>query len=203
MTGEDAHEAQHVADAFAEQLTQLAKMGHGPDKEKAQKLLQLELDKLAISAVRKSQFRKGMEKISREILDGQKKAQKEETKKAIDAINASFSNDPKKPFAVVTLQSAGNSKLVPDVLKHVQTKMKDKSVYVLVKEQDKVAHGCIVSPEAVKAGVSSNEWAKSVSDVIKGKAGGKPPLAIGNGTETGKVDEAVVKATEYLEKFKL
>jgi alanyl-tRNA synthetase len=203
VTGEDAHEAQRIADAFAEQLTQLGKMGHGAEKEKAQKLLQLELDKLAISAVRKSQFRKTMEKISREILDGQKKQQKEDTKKAIEAVTASFSKDPKKVFAVVTLQSAGNPKLVPDVLKHVQTKMKDKSVYVLVKESDKVAHGCIVSPEAAKAGVSSSDWAKSVSDVVKGKAGGKPPLAIGNGTETGKVDEAVEKATEYLAGFKL
>jgi alanyl-tRNA synthetase len=203
VTGEDAHEAQRVADAFAEQLTQLGKMGHGAEKEKAQKLLQLELDKLAISALRKSQFRKTMEKISREILDGQKKQQKEDTKKAIEAVTASFSKDPKKAFAVVTLQSAGNPKLVPDVLKHVQTKMKDKSVYVLVKESEKVAHGCIVSPEAAKAGVSSSDWAKSVSDVVKGKAGGKPPLAIGNGTETEKVDEAVKKATEYLAGFKL
>lgn len=203
VTGEDAHEAQRVADAFDDQLNRLAKMSHGPEKVEAQKLLQSELDKLAISAVRKSQFRKQMEKISREILDAQKKQQKLDSQKAIEAVTSEFSKDSKKSFAVVNIPAgAGNPKLVAEVLKHVQTKMKDKSVYIFSKEQDKVAHGCITSPEATKAGASSQEWAKSVSDVVGGKAGGKGTV-VGNGPNVERVDEAIEKATEYFARFQL
>lgn len=203
VTGEDAHEAQREAETFDEKLTQLNKMPHGPEKEKCHTTLKLDLEKLAISHVRKTQFRKLLDKVSREILDQQKKQQKEDTKRAIDAINAQFEKDPGAKFVVVNLPTgAGNPKLVPEVLKVVQTKKKDKSVYVLVKEKDKVAHGCIVSPEMVKAGVSPNDWAKSVSDVVGGGVGGKG-IIVGNGKETSKVDEAIEKATEFMTKLKL
>ena len=56
---------------------------------------------------------------------------------------------------------------------------------------------------ASSSGASASEWAASVSHVVGGKAGGKAPVAIGNGTETGKVDEATAAATEYLKKLKL
>lgn len=52
-------------------------------------------------------------------------------------------------------------------------------------------------------GASANEWAGIVSSVVGGKAGGKAPTAIGNGTNADKVDEAIALATEYLSKFKL
>lgn len=42
-----------------------------------------------------------------------------------------------------------------------------------------------------------------MSSIVGGKAGGKAPVAIGNGTEVNKVDEALDEATKYLEKFKL
>jgi alanyl-tRNA synthetase len=60
-----------------------------------------------------------------------------------------------------------------------------------------------VMQTASSAGASASEWAASVSHVVGGKAGGKAPMAIGNGTETRKVDEAITAAMEYLAKFKL
>ncbi|KAL9049563.1 MAG: hypothetical protein Q9206_005458, partial [Seirophora lacunosa] len=56
---------------------------------------------------------------------------------------------------------------------------------------------------ASKQGASATEWADAVSGVVGGKAGGKGATSIGNGTEPGKVDEAVAVAAKYLEKFKL
>ena len=41
-----------------------------------------------------------------------------------------------------------------------------------------------------------------MASIIGGKAGVKGTTAQGNGTETGKVDEALKAATEYLESFK-
>lgn len=42
-----------------------------------------------------------------------------------------------------------------------------------------------------------------MSGVIGGKAGGKAPISIGNGTNVEKVDEAIKAAEEYLSKLKL
>jgi alanyl-tRNA synthetase len=53
-----------------------------------------------------------------------------------------------------------------------------------------------------KAGVSSQDWSSTVAKLVGGKAGGKSPVAIGNGTDVSKVDEAVEAATMYLQKFK-
>lgn len=54
-----------------------------------------------------------------------------------------------------------------------------------------------------KQGASATEWANTVSSIVGGKAGGKGATSIGNGTQPGKVDEAVEAATRYLEKYTL
>ena len=56
---------------------------------------------------------------------------------------------------------------------------------------------------ASSGGATAADWAASVSHIVGGKAGGKAPVAIGNGTETGKVDEAIAAAQEYLAKLQL
>jgi alanyl-tRNA synthetase len=61
----------------------------------------------------------------------------------------------------------------------------------------------IIGQTATSGGASAADWAASVSQVVGGKAGGKAPVAIGNGTETGKIDEAITAATEYLANFKM
>ena len=55
----------------------------------------------------------------------------------------------------------------------------------------------------MKARLSSQDWSSTVSKLVGGKAGGKAPVAIGNGTNVAKVEEAIKAATDYLEKFKL
>lgn len=54
-----------------------------------------------------------------------------------------------------------------------------------------------------KQGASAGDWAKVVSDIVGGKAGGKGATSTGNGTKPEKVDEAVEAARQYLEKFSL
>ncbi|KAJ4526104.1 Alanine--tRNA ligase [Exophiala dermatitidis] len=152
VTGEDAHTVQRVADEFEQKLTKLENMPFGPEKEQEVKATQSELDNLSISALKKSQFRDRFTKISKQVLDHQKKLQKEETKKAIDTITEYFEKNPDAQGAVLKLPvSTNNSKIIPEVIKHVQTKIKDKSVYIFVAGDDKdaegkVLHGCFVSP---------------------------------------------------------
>ncbi|ETI25902.1 alanyl-tRNA synthetase [Cladophialophora carrionii CBS 160.54] len=207
VTGEDAHEVQRVAEEFSGKLEKLEKMPFGSPKEQEAKNIQLELNNLSISAVKKSQFRDRVSKISKEILEQTKKLQKEQTQKAIDTITEYFQKNENAQAAVLRLPTGGSSKLVPEVIKHVQTKLKDKSVYIVVADEKdpegKVYHGCFVGQNGTAAGLKSPEWSSTVSNLVGGKAGGKAPVAIGTGTDQSKVDEALKAATEYLEKFKL
>jgi alanyl-tRNA synthetase len=150
VTGEDAHAVQRLAEEFKEKLEKLEKMPFGAEKEAQAKATQVELNGLEISAIKKSQFRERFAKISKEILDQQKKMQKETLKKAVDAVTKYFEGN-EKTAGIVRLDSgvAASAKVLPDVVKHVQQKMKDKSVYVIAADgkgdEGKVVHGCFVS----------------------------------------------------------
>ena len=152
VTGDEAHSVQRFADEFSERLTSLEKLSVSSKQEQESKAIKLELDKLSISAVRKSEFRKRIEKIDKDILDHQKKTQKEETKKALAAVTDHFKQHGRDAFAIIQLgPSSIPKKVVSDAIKHVQSKMKDKSVYILATTSDdtgerRVFHGCYVSP---------------------------------------------------------
>ena len=207
VTGEDAHTVQRVAEEFSERLAQLEKMPHGHEKEQAVKTTQQELAILSISAITKSQFRERFAKIAKAQLEEQKAAQKAEGKKALDTVVEYFSNPDNegKKTLVTKLPISANAKAVGEALNYLKTKDKGKSVYLFAADESegKVVHGCHVSDEASKAGASASEWAAKISDVVGGKAGGKAPTSIGNGTNPEKVDEAVGAAEEYLKKLHL
>ena len=61
----------------------------------------------------------------------------------------------------------------------------------------------LCSQDMSKQGASSADWAATVSEIVGGKAGGKAPTSVGNGTQPEKVDEALAAASRYLEKLKL
>lgn len=57
--------------------------------------------------------------------------------------------------------------------------------------------------EASQKGASATDWAATISNVVGGKAGGRGPTSIGNGTNIGKVNEALEVAEKYLERLHL
>ena len=62
---------------------------------------------------------------------------------------------------------------------------------------DKVAHGCYVSDEAIAKGVNSTELGQAVSTHIGGKAGGKGNIVQGMGDKPEGIEaavESVIKA---------
>lgn len=224
VTGEDAHEVQRVAREFSERLDHFEKMPLGADKEQEAKHIQVELNQLTISAVEKGKYRERFAKLHKQVVDAQKAQQKLESKTALEAVTKFF-DDPEnkdKTHLVVRLPISANAKAVSESLNHVKTKLKDKSVYVIAADaaQGKVAHGChvglvslflsiydlplLICYQSLTAqGASANNWAGEVSGVVGGRAGGKAPVSIGNGTDVDKVDEALEAATKYLEQFKL
>ncbi|KAI4196263.1 MAG: hypothetical protein LQ348_002342 [Seirophora lacunosa] len=213
VTGEDAHVVQRAADLFGERLARLEAMTTHPDggaagqKEAEVKSVQQDLNQLAMSAITKSRFRERVAKVVKAQLDEQKALQKAEVKKATEAVAGFFAGDDEgKKVYVGRLQGVGaNAKALGEALNWVKGKSKDKVVYLFAADEGsgKVVHGCHVSEAASKQGASATEWADAVSGVVGGKAGGKGATSIGNGTEPGKVDEAVAVAAKYLEKFKL
>ena len=157
VTGEDAHTVQRVANEFSDRLQKLEGMPVSQTLEQEVKSIKLELDALTIAALRKSEFRRRIEKITRDILEHQKRMQKEESKKALDAVTEHFKKHANDASAVIRLPISGNPKVVADVVKHVQSKMKEKSVYVLAADGEdagadgRVVHGCYVSPVSFQA----------------------------------------------------
>ncbi|KAL8724554.1 MAG: hypothetical protein Q9181_006777 [Wetmoreana brouardii] len=211
VTGEDAHQVQRVAEEFGERVGRLERMKHGPGKEAEVKSIQQDLNQLSISAIRKSRFRDRVAKVVKQQLEEQKAQQKLEGKKATETVTKFFDENEGEKVFVGRLPGVGaNAKAVGEALNHVKGKMKGKAVYLFAadgeegkEEGGRVVHGCFVSDEAKSQGASAGEWANTVSNVVGGKAGGKEPTCIGNGTEAGKVDEAVEAARKYLEKLGL
>ena len=149
VTGEDAHSVQRIAKEFDTRLTALEKMAHGHEKDQEIKTMKTDLPQLSISAIVKSNFRDRFGKVEKAQLDEQKLQQKVESKKALDAVTEYFSKpeNKDKKYLLVGLPISANAKAVSEVLNHIKTKSKDKSVYVFAsdKHDGKVVHGCHVS----------------------------------------------------------
>lgn len=151
VTGEDAHEVQRVAAEFEARIKALEKMNAGAAKEADIKQTQAELNNLYISAVKKSQLKERFAKIHKQMLDDQKTKQKVELKKAIETVTEYFKENTEAKYLIARLPISANSKAVSDAIKHVQTKNKDKTVYLFAVDpaedgaDGKVIHACYVS----------------------------------------------------------
>jgi alanyl-tRNA synthetase len=203
VTGPRAHEVQRIAAEWDKSVTHLEHMKYGPEKEAKTKELQVELNKLEIAAVAKSKLRDRVAKVVKDNLDHQKAAQKAESKLVMDKITEHFEKNKENKTLVLDVPVSSGSKAIQEALKTISSKQKDKTVYLLGKAEDKVLHGCYVSPEAQGKGVDANKWANSVAELVGGKAGGKGATSVGQGTNTDKVDDAVEAARRYLEGMSL
>ena len=147
VTGEDAYTVQRIAEEFAERLSRLERMPHGQAKEQEVKTTTTELNQLQISAITKTKLRERFSKIVKAQLDEQKAVQKAESKKALDAITDYFSAHQDANRFVAKVPISANSKAISDAIKHVQTKNKEKTVYLFAADENegKVIHGCHVS----------------------------------------------------------
>lgn len=149
VTGEEAHEVQRVAQEFEARLDKLDAMPLGPEKERECKQVQVDLNQLVISAVRKAQFRVRFTAINKQVLDGQKAQQKLESKMALEAITSYFEapENQNSSSLVVKLPKPASAKAVSESINHVKSKMQNKNVYVMAvdPENTRVAHGCYVS----------------------------------------------------------
>ncbi|KAK8181702.1 tRNA synthetases class II (A)-domain-containing protein [Phyllosticta capitalensis] len=206
VTGQGAYDVQRVANEFSDEVTSLEKMPFSSDKETTAKNIQTRLNELTIPLLEKEKLRRRVAAVSKGILDEQKKLSKAENQKVLDAVKSHFESNKETKFCVLRLEySQHTSKAITEAIKYVSTKEKDKAVYLVAgdEKEGKVAHGCYVGEHFESQGASAAEWAKAVSAIIGGKAGGKGKTAVGQGTNPEKVDDGVEEARKYLEKFKI
>ncbi|KAL2353113.1 tRNA synthetases class II (A)-domain-containing protein [Cryomyces antarcticus] len=203
VTGQAAYDVQREAEAFSGQLTQLERMSNGSEKEALARRVQVQLNELSVSTLAKSKLKEHFAKITKSILDHQKAALKAENKKVLDAVNDHFATHKDSKTAVIKVPISANSKAISEAIKTISSKNRDKSVYLLAADTEKVVHGCHVAEEAADKGASASEWTTAVTAAVGGKAGGKGATSLGQGTNVDKVDEGVELATKYLEKLGL
>ncbi|KAM3510669.1 hypothetical protein MY11210_005704 [Beauveria gryllotalpidicola] len=205
-TGEAAHKIQREAAEFSKTLDALDALPFGPEKEAQVKIVSQELSKLVISTLTKEELNQRFTKISTAVINEQKKKQKAESKTALDTVTKYFEENKEAKWFVGRLPIGANAKALADVVKHFQSKEKDKTVYLFggSEEAGGVVHGVYIGQHLASQGVTAESWAASVSEVIGGRSGGKEPTRAGQGTKPESIDEGVEQATKWLsEKLKL
>ncbi|QDS67918.1 Alanine--tRNA ligase [Venturia effusa] len=205
VTGNDAYKVQQEAQEFGKILDKLHKMPFSSEKETLLKEVSAKYKKLEISAITKKGFEKKLNDVEKDILKHQKEAQKAEQEKVLKIIRDHFEQNTDSQSLVTKIPFPVGPKAVTEAIKYVANKEKDKTVYLLSTDSStgKVAHGCAVSETYSKQGAVASEWASAVSVAVGGKAGGKGPTCVGNGTNPDKIDEGVELARKYLDKFHL
>ncbi|KAK3187614.1 Alanine--tRNA ligase [Lecanicillium sp. MT-2017a] len=205
-TGEAAHQIQREATEFSKKLDALDELPFGPEKELQIKTVSQDLSKLVISTLTKEEFNQRFNKITTSVVNEQKKRQKAESKTALDTVAKYFEENKDAKWFVGRLPIGANPKALTDVVKHFQTKEKEKTVYLFGGSQEAggVAHAVFVGEHLSSQGVTAENWAASVSEVIGGKSGGKEPTRQGQGTKPESIDDGVETARKWLsEKLKI
>ncbi|KAF2405139.1 putative alanyl-tRNA synthetase [Trichodelitschia bisporula] len=205
VTGQTAYDVQRAAISFKERLYRLSGLPFGPEKEAMEKEVSAEFKQLSISTLTKKAYERQLSEVGKEILKHQKEAQKAENEKLLKVIKEYFAGNKEATSFITNVPFSVSSKTLGEAIKHVSSKNKDKTVYLITADQStgKVAHGCYVAETFSKKGLVASEWANAVAAAVGGKAGGKGPTSIGSGTNVDKLDEGLALATKYLERFHL
>ena len=204
VTGQATVAVRQHATTFEERLVDLEGMSFSTNKETLMKDIQAELARLTLSVLSKRAFTRRCEKVAENMLKDQKEMHKASLAAAMHLIKTHFEHNKASTSFVARLP--GNScsaKTVSECVKHVFSKHKDKSVYVVGVDSvtSKVAHGCSVSQEHEVKGLVASEWAAQVTASVGGKAGGKGATCLGNGVDAEKADNGVAAAVDHLNKL--
>ncbi|ROT43605.1 tRNA synthetase class II [Sodiomyces alkalinus F11] len=206
FTGDAAHQVQREAEEFSNRLKIIEGLPYGPEKEKEVKDAQQALNQATLATLAKDELRKRLDKLTKGIVDEQKKRQKAESKTALDAVQKYFTENPDAKYWVGQLPISANAKALADVIKHYSSKDKSRSVYIFGggKDYEAVAHGVYVGTDLASQGITAESWATTVSGVIGGKSGGKEPTRQGQGTKPENTEDGVETARKWIEeKLKL
>lgn len=141
FTGDAAHQVQRLAEEFGKQLELIEGLPYGPEKEKQVKDFQQTLSQATLATLSKDDLKARVEKVSKGILDEQKKRQKLEAKTALETVQKHFTDNPDSKVFVGHLPISANAKALSEVVKHFSSKDKEKTVHLFAGGKD---YGAVV-----------------------------------------------------------
>ncbi|KAI9500524.1 alanyl-tRNA synthetase [Coemansia spiralis] len=194
VTGEEALKAQLLQRSLESEVKKLHSL-EGAQLDQEIKRLTKELDTASIGVYEKHLLLKEFEEIRKRFAEADKAAKAKAVKLATEQVETLIEQNPDKDAFVVQLPVAG--KAIAQVATFVKG-LKNKAMYFIAIDGDRVAHQCVVGKPLVERGLKANEWAEAVSKVVGGKKGGKEDAAQGSGTEVNKVGEAIAVAEEFI-----
>jgi len=103
-------------------------------------------------------------------------------------------------FFVGSVDVAGHSNLLTDIIKKINDKFPDTAVLLLSPDTPKkkvVIVARVPPPLLASKALKANEWASDAAAAVGGKGGGRPETAQGTGNDISKIDEAVAKASKF------
>lgn len=201
-TGNAAEKSQLLANEFSKRILALDQMPHSAEKEANVKAAQQDLNQINISTLTKEKLKFRFSKIQKDILDEKKRAQKAESKIALDSVIEYFAsfgnNDPKHYIGLLPISA--NARAIADVMNHFKAKAKDKTICIFgtSPSDGTVVYGVYVGTEHSAKGITAESMAAIVSEAIGGRSGGKEPTRTGQGTNPKKVDEAIYTIENWL-----
>lgn len=142
VTGESAYEAGRVALEFQKKVNVLKNL-KGSDLESAFKVVNKEVDKVMVSAVRKQLFKDELGRIQKAMTEAEKSRQAEQVHAALEKLGDSL-NDEQSAFVVAKFEDM-DPKALSALVNHIKTKTKKAAFFINVdKTNDRVAHQCYV-----------------------------------------------------------
>ncbi|CAG8492710.1 7812_t:CDS:10 [Paraglomus occultum] len=200
VTGEDAIQAVRLADEIQTKLVHIQTLS-GTGLDNALKEFTRELDASTISALKKAQLREVVGALRKKLVEADKAQNAAQTKEIIDTIDKYFQENPNHHFVVKLFSVGSNTKALSGAITYAKQNLPTKALYLFSVDQSsgRVSHNNVVSKELVSRGLKANEWAKSVTDVIGGRSGGKDVSAQGSGVNVNKIDEALKVAQRFAE----
>ena len=194
VTGEEAHQAERIANEYEQKLSHLESLS-ASELEQQLKVIAKELDEIVISAYRKSVLKERFAAIKKNFDDADKARKAKQVKDSVDECKQYFEAHPESSVFVSLLDVGSNTKATGAVVTHVKTQLKDKAAYVFSVDEStgKVSHACVVGQDLLNSGkgLKATEWAEVVVKVLGGRKGGKDDSAQGAGEHPEKVQEAI------------
>jgi len=190
VTGHEAADVERIAGDLRAELATILHL-KGKEKDNAMKQFSVKINQADISVLRKAEIKDQLAKSQKAFIEENKAREKAANKAAMDGFNRHFKTNPTAESYFASVDVDGNLKSLLLVVGQAR-KMK-KAVYLFSMDPDgsKIAHVNYVPEHQLKDGFDAKLWAKAVTEVIGGKAGGQTDSVQGVGVNVEKLKEAL------------
>ena len=194
ITGDEAIQAQEIANEFEERLNAAAAATNILEKDlmNSVNLLMKEVETLSIRLTTKLEFRQRLVDLKKRGEEKDKASRANLMDRAIQQAKQLGEKHAGASFLIEKVDWNADIKVILQAIQYLKTVSPETAVLFVSPSDDaqRVLHIASVPEALVKKGLKATEWAKVVSEKVGGKSGGKEILAQGQGTEVNAIDDA-------------